>query len=113
MITFQELQVANRIRCEESFHSIDDWSPWEWTNAMAGEVGECCNITKKMRRVPPANMYPPQPGWMDLEDMLKKEIADVVCYADLLATRMGWDLADLVQAKFNEVSVRVGSEVKL
>jgi NTP pyrophosphatase (non-canonical NTP hydrolase) len=42
-----------------------------------------------------------------------KELADVVCYADLLAQRLGLSLGELVRDKFNEVSGRVNSNIRL
>ena len=71
---------------------------------MAGEAGETCNLTKKMLRDGPESV--------DMED-LGDEIADVVVYADLLATRMGFNLGDLVRRKFNKVSDRKGTDIKL
>lgn len=42
-----------------------------------------------------------------------KEIADVVTFCDLLATRYGFNLGKLVLDKFNEVSERIGSDVRM
>lgn len=39
-IRFSELSEANRQRCEEVFHPIDEWSPTDWACAMGGECGE-------------------------------------------------------------------------
>lgn len=99
-ITFENLRAANEARCEPSFHAIDAWNPLEWAGAMAGEAGEACNKAKKLRR---GEAIDP------LE--IGKEIADTVIYADLLAQRLGLRLEDLVANKFNEVSIRVGSDV--
>jgi len=110
------LRQANVKRCEQSFTSCEDWSPADWSNAMAGEAGELleallplivktntlCNLTKKMQRGDD----------MSLEE-IGKEIADVVIYADLLSHRLGIDLSDAVRAKFDEVSQRVGSDIQL
>ena len=71
---------------------------------MAGECGEACNVVKKIDR----------DGWSEeLQLKLAKELADVVTYADLLAARYGIDLGHAVAAKFNEVSERVGSDLRL
>lgn len=105
-LRFSELRRASYKRAIEAFghaEGLADWSPAEWTNAVAGEVGELCNLTKKLGRGD-ANVK--------LED-IGKEIADVVIYADLVATRMGLKLEDLVRQKFNEVSDRRGSDIKL
>lgn len=101
-MTFEALRVANVTRCEQSFHSLSRWNPLEWAGAAAGEMGEAANLCKKLRRgedIPVA----------DIGD----EIADTVIYLDLLAARLGMNLAACIKRKFNVVSDRVGSEVKL
>jgi len=106
-LTFGELRLMNHDRAVKAFKHhpcLTDWSPAEWSNAMAGEAGETCNLTKKMLRDGPETV--------DIED-LGDEIADVVIYADLLATRMGLCLEDLVRRKFNKVSEKKGSNLKL
>src|SRR5438132_10255212 len=81
-VTFADLKKKNRERCEEVFHFIDSWSPTDWACALAGEVGEACNLIKKMRRGDPKITR------IDVGE----ELADVVIYADLLAQRLGLDL---------------------
>jgi NTP pyrophosphatase (non-canonical NTP hydrolase) len=115
-LTFESLRTANVKRCTESFHSIDYWAPWEWTNAMAGEVGEACNLAKKMARVWPSNKLIKKWDDKKLEELtaeLALEIADVVIYADLLAERIGVSLAEVIARKFNLTSEKIGSEVRL
>lgn len=101
-LTFMDLCVANAKRCEDVFHPIESWTPTDWACAMAGEAGEACNLVKKLRRGEDI-----QPG------AIGHELADVVIYADLLCTRLGINLGELVRSKFNVVSERRGSEVKL
>lgn len=101
-LSFAELRLANVPRCEQVFHSLTSWSPSDWSNAMAGECGEVANLTKKLRR------------GENIDTMeLAYELADVVIYADLLAARLGIDLGSVVRAKFNVVSERRGSSVRL
>ena len=99
---FKKLTEANLVRCEESFHPLESWSPTDWATAVAGETGEMCNLVKKMRR-----------GDSIPVEEVGKELADIVIYADLLASRLGLDLSDCIVQKFNEVSDRVNSSVKL
>lgn len=120
MLTFGELAEKNKVRCESMFHKIENWLPSQWSNAMAGECGEACNLTKKMDRIWPAGEYiknwnkpEDQRRMADLEAKLAGEIADVVIYADLLAQRIGRSLGEIVRAKFNEKSDEIGSEIKL
>lgn len=101
-LSFQELRKANVKRCNKSFRPLDDWTPSDWACALAGEVGEACNLIKKMRRGED----------IPLEE-LAKELADVVAYTDLLAARLRIDLEKSIIGKFNEVSGRVNSKVKL
>lgn len=114
---FKQLERANRERLPhfrnrngELAHSQangHDWSVAEWTDAMAGEVGEACNIAKKLIR---GDYGPDETAGIQA---LLDEIADVVVYADLVCQRVGGNLDLAVVKKFNEVSDRVGSGVKL
>lgn len=106
-LTFSRLRELGYARAVTAFkheNGLTDWSPAEWSNAMAGECGEACNLTKKLLR--------DGPEAINLED-LGDEIADVVIYADLLATRLGLRLEDCIRRKFNKVSQRVGSDITL
>jgi len=105
-LNFDEFRKANVLRCEDAFFELDHWSPQEWSNALAGEVGEACNITKKMLR----GDHTSDGSW---HEALAKELADVVTYADLLAARCGIDLGEAVRDKFNEVSRRRNSSIFL
>lgn len=115
-LDLRDLRDANVRRCEQSFATCRDWSPADWSNAMAGEAGELldailpllartnstCNLTKKIQRGDDVPL-----------GEVGKEIADVVIYADLLAHRLGIDLSAAVRRKFDEVSTRMGSDVRL
>lgn len=92
-----------------------DWSPAQWLQAFIGEVGEYANIRKKFER-----------GDLSREEyevLATKELADIQTYLDLLALRAldkddfihptGIDLGRATIQKFNEVSNRVGSNVRL
>lgn len=82
-----------------------DWTPAEWLECVVGELGEYANKRKKYRRGDITKAE------FDIE--ARKELADVAIYLDLLAFRLGIDLESAVISKFNEVSVRVGSDVRL
>ncbi len=101
-LNLSEFRTVNVQRCEESYFPLDSKDgPW-WGNAMAGEVGEACNVVKKIDR----DGSTPE-RIQDLAD----ELADVVTYADLLAARYGINLAEAIKSKFNEVSKRVNSTI--
>ena len=128
MLTFKKFSEANLQRCNESFRPIQEWSPNDWATAMAGECGEACNVAKKMRRLfekPEVAQYyrmikPLKYSHKEeisqyeyLRGELARELADVITYVDLFATRMGINLEDALISKFNEVSDRVYSTIKL
>ncbi len=82
-----------------------DWSPAQWLQATVGELGEYANIRKKFER-----------GDLTETEFLReaaKELADVQIYLDLLAFRLGIDLGNATMEKFNEVSERVGSPIRI
>lgn len=82
-----------------------DWSPAQWFQALLGELGEYANYRKKYER-----------GDITLQEFKTegaKELADAVCYLVLLAYHTDIKLDQAIKSKFNEVSDRVGSSVKL
>jgi len=100
-LTFQEVRAVNSRRGQMFGH--DEWNPAEWGNALAGETGELCNLLKKYIRQSPGDPLPE-----DLIPDIKKEVADVFLYLDLLCDHLEISLADAVINKFNEVSVKRG-----
>ncbi len=127
-LTFAELTRESVARCDEAFaqpvdegvihHPTDgsfntrshlmSWSALEWAASLAGEVGELCNLLKKLRRRGPNAVPTPE----ELQ-AIGKELADCQAYMPLVAARLGLDLAAETIAKFNEVSERVGSPRRL
>lgn len=100
-LTFKTLRKVNIARCE-SFHSLDDWTNSDWAMALAGEVGELCNKLKKRRRGDYIEDYE-----------ISEELADIIFYTDLLAARLKVDLEKAVVDKFNKVSERYNSPIRL
>jgi NTP pyrophosphatase (non-canonical NTP hydrolase) len=114
-LTFNNLREANKARLPQFKNSKgepahekkdgSDWSLAEWMNAVAGELGEAANVIKKIRR-----------GDMTLEEakeMLAEEFADIVTYLDITAMQAGINLGKATMDKFNKVSKRVGSSIRL
>lgn len=124
-LTFGALRGANRARLPTFRNSKgnlahskpdgSDWTPAQWLQAVVGELGEYANMRKKYER-----------GDIDkatFTELAKKELADVQVYLDILAQRcldknedidhLGVDLGDATTDKFNEVSIRVGSNIRL
>ena len=113
-LSFDQLRKANLERTADVFHPLDAWSPTDWACVMAGECGEACNQVKKLRRLDGADGVIDSPEERArLTRNVADELADAIIYADLLAARLGIELGDAVRCKFNEVSERRGSFVKL
>lgn len=77
-------------------------------NELAGEVGEACNVIKKLERERMGIR-----GSRDTVDHLAEELADVVICTDLIATAYGIDLDAAVARKFNATSEKVGLKTRL
>lgn len=117
-LTFKRLRKANVRRCEKHFHKLDDWSPTDWACALAGEVGELCNYIKKLKRLESRNFkktkyYTDQLKAKAILKECGKELGDCQAYLDLIAARLGFQLDKVTSSKFNEVSKRVGSRIRL
>lgn len=101
--SLEVLRYHNARRTRESFGSKKGFSTLYLSNAAAGEMGEVCNVVKKMER---KHLKKDQ----NQASKLGGEIADVIIYLDLLAEKNGLDLGTEIQRKFNIVSRRVGSK---
>lgn len=102
-LNLKDLEKANLER-QKDWRS-ENWSLGEWMCALTGEVGEAANIVKKIFR-----------GDVSLNqarEALGKEFADILTYLSITAEKAGIDLSQVTIDKFNEVSERVGSDVKL
>ncbi|MDQ0314813.1 MazG-like family protein [Amorphus orientalis] len=78
-------------------------------NEMAGEVGEACNVIKKLERERLGIA-----GSRATLAQLAEELADVVICADLIAMQAGIDLlGEAVPAKFNATSEKTGLRTRL
>ena len=123
MDVLAELKKVNELRSEQSFNTpLSTWSLSQWSNAIAGETGELCNIIKKVERgdyhkrsenASDNPEYNNAYAAAQYREEIGKEAADIVIYLDLLCTREGLDLGAEIVKKFNEVSNRVKSPIKI
>lgn len=113
------LRAANVARSEDPRgfgHPLDKWSVAEWTNAMAGEAGEACNIAKKILRIDlelRGNIKKSDKVRVKLVEELMRELADVVVYADLVAARVGCNLSNAIVETWNKKSKQLGYDFLL
>ena len=109
-LTFRAVSEINRVRCERWHPGFpaDGWTGSDWSNAMAGEAGETCNVVKKLRRDDFGKVQAAADSRADLVAKLATEIGDTFLYLDLLAQFYGLDIARCVVDTFNRVSNREG-----
>ena len=102
LISFDELRQKNIDRCPHYGYPVEGRTPMEWLDRLWDEVLELCDVVELHNT-----------GFDTPKEDIGKEIADVVTFCDLLATRYGFNLGKLVLDKFNEISERVGSDVEM
>ena len=110
-LTFDALRIANEAR-QAHWGGADNWTLADWSNAVAGEVGEACNVVKKIRR-PELGTRGNAADLPTYYRQLESEIGDVVIYLDLLARKAGLELDTCVMRSFNEKSEELGMPVRL
>jgi len=99
----KELSKKNPERCKAFGHTVQEMPTLFWSTAVAGEVGEMCNFIKKMERGDSG----------EFTTAIALEAADIVIYLDLLCTKLGIDLLGSIIHKFNQVSLKVKSDIVL
>lgn len=77
-------------------------------NEMAGELGEACNLVKKIERQRLGLR-----GSLATPDQLAEELADVLICLDLIAMDVGIDLEVAVPRKFNMTSDKYGLKTRI
>lgn len=131
-LSFEQLRNANIARGAKwhpGFPETDTgWNLADWANALGGESGELAeavellllitrvsvstgnaqNNVKKVRREEENLSNVGDPKVEKLVADIGEELADVITYCDLLATKLGIDLGDAVAQKFNKVSNKQG-----
>jgi NTP pyrophosphatase (non-canonical NTP hydrolase) len=88
------------------FVDFDEWTETDLGCALAGEVGELCNMLKKRKRKK-------HKGDNISKKECGKEMADVLAYLLVLAEKMDIDITEAYVDKFNEVSRRKKSNIRM
>lgn len=104
---YPTLREANAVRQLE-WDKDDSITAAYRGNELAGEVGEACNIIKKLERER-MGIRGSRASVADLSD----ELADIVICADLIALHYGINLDLAVVRKFNATSEKVGLRTRI
>lgn len=105
--TIPTLREANKVRQKE-WDEDNQISLSYRGNELAGEVGEACNIIKKLERERLGIR-----GSRATVEELAEELADVIICADLIAMQEGIDLKEAVREKFNSTSEKYGLKTRM
>lgn len=104
---FQVLKDANLVRQKE-WDKEGVISLSYRGNELAGEVGEACNIIKKLERESLGIR-----GTTATALDAAKELADIVICVDLIASALNIDLWEAIRSKFNETSEKYGLKTRI
>lgn len=113
MITLQQLQEVNSDRARR-WHTNEEepWTLVDWTNALAGEAGEACNKSKKLKRIlthlPNKEAGLDKSNESDLKMGVALECGDTILYAILTINHLGYNVEDIVRHVFNKKSEEYG-----
>lgn len=115
MLNLKALREASVERAKEGFKTYDNVPLTFFTTAIAGEVGELCNLIKKLERA--------KVGGLDAgttvkvadisPQMLKEEFGGIIIYLDLLASLMNVSLEDAIIYAFNDKSIKYNLRQRL
>lgn len=111
-LEFDNFSHLNKRRCEVSFkRKVCPASALVHVLGACGEVGE---MAQDMKRI--MDLNPELTGTPFEEERIKRmlfEAADAFTYLDLVASHYGYKFSDILVEKFNIVSDRIGSLVKI
>lgn len=107
-LDLNKLRELSIQRAKEGFKTYDNVSILFFTTALAGELGELCNLIKKLERA--------KVGGLDAgtnhkvkditKELLEEEIGGIFIYLDLLASLLNIDLNKAVIKTFNDKSIQ-------
>ena len=107
---FQQINAERAKRWHKGDRS--QWNLLEWSGAMAGEVGEACNVAKKIRRLdlhlPNKEVGIDKGDLQLLKYKLGCEIADSIIYGCIILSELGFDSSLMIASIFNQKSVEYG-----
>lgn len=115
-LSFETFQIANRTRSKRFFEpaSVDSWSPADTVVGMIGELGEACNVMKKLKRAQLGMVNKNKEGRQvdaltdEVRHKLMEEFAGAMLYFDQLAEHFGIDWQEAIEYTYNSKSEELG-----
>lgn len=116
-VTLRDIAYYHRQRNKLWHAGAQPWTGADWGNAAAGEMGEACNVIKKLRRIElgmTGNQLRNQStNVQELVDKLRGELGGTIIYILSICDHYGIDLTDAIRDEFNKVSDEQGLDVKI
>jgi len=106
--TFQYVSQTSKDRSIMWQGALENWSNSDWAMALTGELGELCNVLKKIKRLDDSTERTDRGTREELMQTAATEIGDTFIYLDLLCSRLGLDMYECIATTFNRVSEREG-----
>jgi hypothetical protein len=101
---------ADRAKYFIDFQRLHDGDVLYYANACAGEMGELCNLLKKMLR---GDKYD-RDGVTELTPhVVMLEAADVIIYLEFICSIYATSLSGILKQKFNSTSNKLGIDIFL
>lgn len=116
-LSFETFRIANSTRSKRFFEPavVDQWSPADTLVGMIGELGEACNVMKKLKRAELGMVNKnSEPGRQvdalttEVRRKLMEEFAGTILYFDQLAEAFGIDFEQAITITYNEKSRELG-----
>lgn len=115
-LSFETFRIANRTRSKRFFEpaTVDNWSPADTLVGMIGELGEACNVMKKLKRAQLGMVNKNKEGRQidtltdEVRYKLMEEFAGAMLYFDQLAEHFGIDWQEAIEYTYNSKSEELG-----
>lgn len=115
MTFLERLREVSVARAKDDFKTYDNAGILYFTTGLAGELGELCNLIKKLerRRVGGPDVGNSIAVHQINKAKLAEEIGGTLIYLDLVASLLEIDLESATTETFNKVSEKIASAHRL
>jgi NTP pyrophosphatase (non-canonical NTP hydrolase) len=106
MFDIKKFTELNKNRAVEGFKTYENVSYSYWGNALAGEVGELCNMIKKIDRVKAGGIDGGSSYTAETltDAMIMEEIGGIFIYLNLICSILGLNMEEAIVNTFNSKS---------
>lgn len=110
---FNRFQRLNLERCNDAFFPLYKRAATYYSSCVAEEAGEVCSEVNTLINLAASRCEETNEEYSIHRQLLGRELADLITYAFLLAEFYKITLSDVFISKFNEVSKKKGSNIRI